>query len=461
MSLCVLELNDCGLRLSDGNAIDLRSPGYATLTKDSIITGDAALAQARLHPRQTVSQFWLRLGTEALHEPRPHARHYADLAYAQLQQLMREAGAGHELILAVPGSFSREQLGVLLGIAARCPMRPVGLVDAALAAACDQGIAGHALHIDLQLHQCVLTRLQRQGSELLRERVQCVPGVGLVQLHERWAQIAASRFIQQSRFDPMHSAASEQQLHDRLPAWLGVLSEQDDVNTELHNGSSSYQAKLRLQEMLEAVNPLYRQIGNAVSGERDDHVILLSPRMAALPGIEELLPGALRLEANATVNACLHHAGLIRCEEQALRFVSRLPSPLRSVAPQLVNTVSAVPEHAPQPAVERALPTPSGRTPSHLLIGDSALRLEPGLLHLALRDGIWRLSRQVPPEFSATLNWEGGAWWLRPGSGEEILVDGDRAGEARPLLAGTRIDLPARGARGWRLLAELPVQDDG
>ncbi len=48
MALAVLELTDIALLLGDGTGTPSRSPGFATLTRDAVVTGAAALAQARL-----------------------------------------------------------------------------------------------------------------------------------------------------------------------------------------------------------------------------------------------------------------------------------------------------------------------------------------------------------------------------------------------------------------------------
>ena len=84
MSLAVLELNDAELAIGDAAGIRARSPGFAHLLPQGAVVGEAARRRARLDPRRTISQFWVRLGTEPLHQPTPQVRHHADLAYQQL-----------------------------------------------------------------------------------------------------------------------------------------------------------------------------------------------------------------------------------------------------------------------------------------------------------------------------------------------------------------------------------------
>ncbi len=458
MHTWVLELNDSALLLGDSRSPALRSPGYATVTRHGVITGEAAQARARSEPRHTLNQFWLRLGTEALHDARSHARHHADLAWAQLQQLAATAGNPQRVILAVPGSFSREQLGVLLGIAQRTSFRAVGLTDSALAAASTVAPGSEALHLDLQLHQCVLTRISHDGDMLTRENVRSLPGCGLVQLYELWAQLLTRRFIQQSRFDPMHAAATEQQLYDHIPQWIGALHDGDDVSVELRSAGTSYHAKLRAREVLDAAQPVYAQIEEAVRSELAAGANLLaSARFAALPRIEGVLPAFTQLDPEATIRGCLQHAALICSNDEALRFVTRLPTNRDTAgsANPGVERRDAAPE-APDAAPSVATPA----LPSHLVIGARALRLETGSLYLHRDRNGWTLSRRMPHAFAGTLRWEGSEWVLAPATGGTLRLDGRPVLAPSPIRAGQHLQ-PGTGDEVLQLVAESTIGSDG
>ena len=457
MHTWVLELNDSALLLGDGRSPALRSPGYATVTRHEVITGDAAQARARGEPRHTLNQFWLRLGTEALHDARSHARHHADLAWAHLQQLAASAGNPQRMILAVPGSFSREQLGVLLGIAQRTSFRAVGLTDSALSAASTVALGGEALHLDLQLHQCVLTRISQDGDMLTRENVRSLPGCGLVQLYELWAQLLTRLFIRHSRFDPMHAAASEQQLYDHIPPWIGALHDGDDVSVELRSAGTSYHAKLRAREVLDAAQPVYTQIEEAVRSELAGANLLASARFAALPRIEGALPAFTRLDPEAAIRGCLRHEALICSDDEALRFVTRLPAHGKtsgSADPggEHSDAVHEAPDDAPSVA------TPA--VPSHLVIGERALRLEPGSLYLHRDRNGWTLSRRMPHTFAGTLRWEGSEWVLAPVSGATLRLDGRPVRSPSPIRAGQHLQ-PDSGDEVLQLVAESTIGSDG
>jgi hypothetical protein len=442
VSVCALELNDAGLLLGDGTRVLAESPAFATLTAQGLTVGAAARARARLDPRQTLSQFWQRLGTEPLPHPTRVARHHADLAYAHLLQVHEAAGRPMELVLAVPASFTREQLAILLGVAARCPFRAVGLVDSALAAVAGVPSINGALHLELQLHQCVLTHLVREGDSLVRGAVRTLPGTGLVQMTERWARRAAASFIQQTRFDPLHAAATEQQLYDRLPQWLAALATGDDVTAELQHGSARHSVRLRTDDMLDAVQALYTQIREALAAENGKAGVLLGARAAGLLRFAAQFAGAIALPPDAALRGALLHLALIRSEAPALRFVTRLPAP----APV------AVPPSAP------ALQLPPA--PTHLLLGDRALRLPPGESYLHRMDGSnWRIATCPPAGDPAccTFAHDGETCWLLARTGDRLRLD------EVPVHGRVRIDSGARLrlADGRELLFVTEVAADG
>jgi len=231
MTTAVIELHDVALRCGTGSQL-IEVPGHALVTPQGIVTGAAARARAWREPQHSFDQYWHQLGTAALPVVSRHARHFADLAHAQLLALHQAAGAPPRVIFAVPGSFGRDQLAVLLGIAQAAPFGVAGLIDAALAAAHTE-VADAALHLDLLRHCAVLTRLRRSGAEVLRERVAVLPELGLNRLHELWARHLAERFIAAHRYDPLHTGSGEQALREALPGWLATLARQRELNAVL------------------------------------------------------------------------------------------------------------------------------------------------------------------------------------------------------------------------------------
>ena len=111
-----LDLNDSGLRVFRDLEVVTQSPGFAIVGPSEVLLGDAARGQFRLSPRQANNQFWHRLNMDPLATRGPNVANHADLVYRHLKELLEPAGFGadDELILAVSGTTTNDQLGLLL-----------------------------------------------------------------------------------------------------------------------------------------------------------------------------------------------------------------------------------------------------------------------------------------------------------------------------------------------------------
>ena len=162
MGLLAIALNDAGVALASGRSLLVESPGYAIVEDGGFLVGEPARRHSKINPRLVHNRFWDGLSTEALARPAPQATLVADLAAAHLAHLWdRRPDDTEGAIFVVPGTYSQQQLGLLLGIAEerRVPVR--GLVDAALACCHQPCSNGALLHLDLHLHRVVLTVLEQ------------------------------------------------------------------------------------------------------------------------------------------------------------------------------------------------------------------------------------------------------------------------------------------------------------
>lgn len=375
----VLEVNDAGLRLSDGAQVLATEPGFASVSGDQIIVGERARQLARRSPQLSHSRFWYQLDQTPLERPLSRVRHTADLAYWHLRQL-REAAEGQPLMLAVPSSFEADQLGLLLGLCRAAELGAVGLVDAAVAAVAAGAPAaatGVVLHVDVQLHRVWLTRLAVDAA-VVRGAGHDLAKPGLVSVWDAAATVIAEAFVRQTRVDPLHSAASEQALYDALPDWLAQLSRSPVASLALTVGGRSHRISLARDAVVVALNPLLTRITQALRADVAaalDAQVMLSDRAAAIPGLLEALTTALGtapqvLTPLAAAQGALRHRALIQTGAEALPWVTRLPAAARA-APEAPETTAPPPPVAPPAApVQAALPPPT-----HLLLGDEATPL--------------------------------------------------------------------------------------
>ncbi len=143
------------------------------------------------------------------------------------------------------------------------------------------------LHLDVQLHQAVLTELAGHGV-LRRRRVEIAPRAGLKAMYAAWAQLVSEAMVRRTRFDPLHQAASEQQLYERLPAWLDALAAARVRGRRRRSGSGSYSATVRREQFTLAAEAWYAQLDDLVRGlHRADEpaTLALSARAARLPAL--------------------------------------------------------------------------------------------------------------------------------------------------------------------------------
>ena len=378
MARVAIEVVDAGLVAVRDGAIAAPSPGVALLDATGLVTGREAAAQARLKPVYAFDRFWSDLNTDPLPRQLPQARSRADLAYHHLSRFWTEvAQAGDEVLLALPATMRPAEAGLLGGIAAAAGIPVAGCVDLAVAACAALPACETILHLDLQLHQAVLTELG--GTETLhRRRVEVAPRVGLRALQAAWAQLVSEAMVRRTRFDPLHQAVTEQQLHDRMPAWLETLAAADSADLEIDSGAGTFGVTLRREQFVFAVEAYYSQLSDLVDAARragESVTLALSDRAAALPSLAERCAAmadaeVIVLAPGAAARAALDHAAALAAAGAAA-WVTALP---RSATPRRSRVA---PGHA------------AGSAPTHVVYGGRAhaIRGEPLAIGVAPAQG--------------------------------------------------------------------------
>jgi hypothetical protein len=404
----LLDINDSQLQLWHGDN-HVVSPGYALLEGSEYRFGQGARHQARLRPREINTRFWWQLGTEPLQPALGPARHCADLVHAHLQTLHREAGAPSQWLIAAPGSMQREQLALLLGIVQQCPFDAVGLVHRSVALASVHSSSDTCFHLELQLHQALLSELRNDGERVSLVAAHPLPGCGLLQLQERLIEIIAAAFIRQTRFDPRRKADSEQQLYDALPKALLQLRSAQHCNIE----GQGYNARVGRDELTAAGEHLVGSAGEYLSAEAQR---LADPLLGLLPGLEQLARLDILNDAALQEAVTAQREHLVQSGAAALHFTTDLPALKAAAAP--------APTAQSEPATPEVTTPP--RAPSHMLAGAQARALQSGL---SLERGWQLINRQ-------------GHWFVAGGSEPAPAVNGSPAAAHCALAPGDRLRLP-------------------
>jgi hypothetical protein len=411
---CIVELNDCEIRVADGAGIVVRSPGVAVLDKDDLHLGEAAVKLAYLNPRSTYNRYWYKLSEDALPITTRRLRHHADLVYSHLLKLHEQAGAPAELLFAVPGSYSEDQLSMLLGIAAACPFNAVGLIDVAVAGGASIGVRGEYQHIDIHLHQTVITRL-RVEEMVTRTGVETIAEYGLHKIYSAVSDLVADLFIQQSRFDPLHHAETEQSLYDQLPDCLLTLASQREITLEITHRGTTHQAKLSRDALLQKLQPLFDNINSHIA---PGVTCLIGDRLAGITGFTESLADYAVLNPESVFESCRRFSDQIRSAGPELRFITTLPA------------------QAAGPVARPAVPATTARI-SHILCRHHAYPAGAGTVYLS-RAGQVTGQKTTDTFCAVAFNRETGAMLTVTGD-SPVFVNGKQAAHAMAVHPGDRV----------------------
>jgi hypothetical protein len=443
VGILAAHLNDAAILVINNERMLYREPGFALLEDDHLATGNEAYAKARLKPRRIHNRYWSDLRTEPLVDPRFQHMSTADLVSRQLEQIWKRAAKpGDRLAIAVPAYMNKDNLGLLLGIATELDITVVAMVDAAVAATRRHYEHAVPVHIDLSLHVATLTRLLQEG-EVQVERSAVVDDCGLLNLYDGWLRIIAEAFVQQSRFDPLHTAETEQMLQNKLSDWLSAAASRETVLMGIEYRGITHQAEIESLQFVAAAAPVYQNIVSnlrALYRAEDTPAIQLSDRAARMPGLAETLKTRVGgevflLEAGATARGLLQ-----RCREDrrsgGLTLVRHLPW---DQAPVEVRPGDAASQ---------------GGQPTHLLFGNHAyaIKADPLVLGTQAADGErWLDLQQQMPGLSrrhCAVSQENGQCVVTDFSRYGTFLNGHRIDGSAVLQAG---DLIRIGTPGFEL----------
>ncbi|MEC9239908.1 MAG: hypothetical protein VX486_04710 [Pseudomonadota bacterium] len=321
-----LELNDTEISLAQGLDVVYRQPGVAVVLDDRVSFGDAALEQTRLHPRQAQTPYWHQLSADPIAVGGRTIKNHADLVYQHLLEIKRLGNLpeNEPVFVAVPSNTSPEQLSLLLGIANEASIQISALADLAVATASTLARPGHCTFLDNGFHRTILTQLEINGS-VSRTSYSEAAETGFQALVEGWIDAVADLFVQETRFDPLRIADTEQQLFSHV--LKNVASCVDEFLVEVsHAGESRRVAVTRsllATKSSQRLDALLQQIG-------DPTTIVLSHRIARVPGLTEVLRAADHdvnvVEPHAIFSAAMAHEKNSAQSDGGVSFITQFAS---------------------------------------------------------------------------------------------------------------------------------------
>jgi hypothetical protein len=374
----VLDVNDSGLALYRDGTLEYHAPAVAVVRQDEILFGQPALRLSRIHPRETNQQYFSRLNADPLPHPVARASNHADLVYLHLQELRAIVEQNPaDVVLAVPGILSSDQLAVLLGIAQECGLTIGGFVDSAVVAATTSALPASIYHIDTHLQRACITHLQIEAGVHRKSAVE-VAECGFAHLLDGWVNVISDRFVRDTRFDPLHAAQTEQQLYDQVFDW--VTSEDvpaAEIAIEIKYGDHVHRAEFP-RTLLE--DKAQRRFSKLRDGLPEDAHVVLSARSARLPGLEQFLARHGHeftvLASDALAQGCAANISQICSPNGHLRLVSRLA---------LTGLHEPQSSAAKPPGSAASVQQPATR-PTHALSNNVAIAISASSQQLPLND---------------------------------------------------------------------------
>ena len=406
-----LELNDAGITAAgpDGTLLEIEagahaSPGFTVIEAGHLQVGVAAEKRCRQLPRQTNHHFWDRLASEPLLDPTYAGWTPADLAHAQLTRIWEQLTPMHQdVLVAVPDTYTGQQLELLAGVMNALSIPACGFISQALAALPKEAPAEIVLHLELYLHRTVMTVLDCRREAAVLGNVS-IEGLGLDRLRTAWMQGIADEFVRLTRFDPLHAAATEQALYDRLPSLLSALRQVEDTDVDMSTSSATHRIRLTRNQMERSLMPLMDALHRQVTLLQQDYfrhqapaTIFVSHRAANLPGFCQRLEAATGTRAHPLTEGAAAKGALAfdntfprRAGRKGVPYRNRKPAQKNQADPSAPDTITDHTDDRPTAThlLYRSRGYPLSETP--LIIGSKIPSGTSGILILGRTEGVSR-----------------------------------------------------------------------
>ena len=333
MSTLAIEINDAELVIADQSGVIATEPGYATFVDGSIITGLDAYAQLRLKPRQTSNRFWDELSMDSGSAGIDAVDSSAELAFAQLNSIWKRFGkTGMDALLVVPGHYTREQLGLLLGLSQECKMPVRAMVNAGVAASTQPYPGCRLVYLDASLHRVSAVMID-QSDDVSERYEKGLNSVGLASLLDLLATRVAEIFVLQTRFDPFHRAETEQLVYDFLPDWLTKLQKEGHAELCLPYNGEEHRVEIKRDQLLSVADGFCKalvQLSLQFRKPGVDLVVQLSHRLRQLPGVTSEFQSldsthAISMDTGAAALGVLKGLEGISQADDQVKLLKRLP----------------------------------------------------------------------------------------------------------------------------------------
>ncbi len=273
----VIEINDYQLTLLQAKQ-RIVEIGFAQIEGENLLFSEQAYHCAKKAPQHSYNRYWHDLGYEVINDDNKSIRHFADLAFLQLQHLLSTVEKNAEVIFIVATGVSQSYLSLLLGLAQACQLNVLSLVDASVIRLANSNAQSRVQFIDIQLHVCTQSKLHVDETVTVQSSFN-VEGKGILGLYQHLAVWINKLFINKYRFDLFYSAATEQILYSRLPQLLKNKIIDNGENKDEIIEIAEKKIVLSMAQLNEQISHFFQPI---FKGVNKNERVYFSQRFAAL-----------------------------------------------------------------------------------------------------------------------------------------------------------------------------------
>jgi len=296
------------------------------------------------------------------------------LSAAELQTRLAEQplAAGERIWIASPANAEANGLSTLLGIARRLALPLDGFVDSATVTVAALGVERNAIVVELGLHHAAATAVDVESGQARRRRSVVASRAGFIELHQMWLDLVSTTMVKRTRFDPLHDAATEQQLFDALPSLTREAADSGNTTAAVSKGTERFEVALTRDQFTQAADTIFRAMVSLAHQLRPAGApisIVLAQPLGQLPGLRE------QFEQFVGCELILVPDGLAAAAASLLDLPEN-PAPLESV--RLLRRMPLQKPEAFTDVIARELlgrRRSSGAPPSHVLLDGRAYSL--------------------------------------------------------------------------------------
>ena len=291
MSPAILNINNSGICLFQNDKVLYREIGIILNSDQGLLVGSKAMVSRRILPKNINYDFWGDLSESKIRSSLFSDYSSADLVSYQLKEVQQFINNNDPIIIIYPSYLDSENLSLLLGIANALDIQIITFIESSIAATKEKYFASKIIHLDIHLHGITASLMADKKDVSVEESI-FIEECGLFQLYDNWIKLITESCIEQLRYDPMHSAKTDQMLYNKVSKIIDEVTKKNKVTINIDSEDVSKIIEINSSAFIDAVNKNYRHLVTklrSLFSRNDNYVIQLTQQIAELPGLITLL----------------------------------------------------------------------------------------------------------------------------------------------------------------------------